>query len=292
MEFGIKDEVGRIKRILLKHPRDAFQSPHQIQKHWKDLNYLDPPDLKEALKEYEAFLSLLERSVTEFHYLPQHENTGLDSLYVHDPVVITQKGAVLCSMGKSQRAGEPTAAGEFLSYLGIPVLGSIREEGKLEGGDIVFFDENTVAVGQGERTNKEGILQLQALIKDFISEIVVVPLPPWKGPGNVLHLMSLISPVDKDKAVVYSKLLPVAFSERLLDRGMQLIEVPEDEFETMACNVLAVAPGQCIMLSGNPITKNRLENAGIEVWEYKGREISIKGAGGPTCLTRPLLRAD
>jgi N-dimethylarginine dimethylaminohydrolase len=292
MEFGIKDEVGRIKSVLLKHPRDAFKSSQQIKEQWKDLNYLDTPDLKEALKEYEAFTALLENSIAEFHYLPQHKDTGLDSLYVHDPVVITQQGAVLCSMGKSQRRGEPKSAGEFISYLGIPILGSIEGDGRLEGGDIVFLDENTIAVGKGERTNKEGIQQLHALIKDFIPEVVIVPLPHWKGPGDVLHLMSLISPVDKDKAVVYLKLLPAPFHEWLLDRGMKLIEVPDEEFDTMACNVLAVAPGRCIMLSGNPLTKGKLESSGVEVREYKGREISIKGAGGPTCLTRPLLRIE
>lgn len=292
MEFGVKDEVGQIKSLLLKNPRDAFISPRQIDKQWKDLNFLSLPDYKEALREYEAFTALLERSIPEIHYLPQHERTGLDSLYVHDPVVITEKGAVLCKMGKSQRGGEPQAAEEYLSDLGIPILGSIERDGKLEGGDIVFFDEKTLAVGQGYRTNKEGIRQLKALIKDFIPDIVVVPLPHWKGPGDVLHLMSLISPVDKDVAVVYSKLLPVPFRGRLLDRGMKLIEVPDEEFESMACNVLAVAPGQCIMLAGNTLTRQRLEKAGVQVWEYKGEEISIKGAGGPTCLTRPLLRVD
>jgi N-dimethylarginine dimethylaminohydrolase len=292
MKFGVKDEVGRIKSLLLKNPRDAFKGPHQINNQWKNFNFLNPPDYKEALQEYEAFTSLLEKSEPEIHYLPQHDSTGLDSLYVRDPVIITAKGAVLCKMGKPQREGEPQAAEEYLSDLGIPILGSIEGEGKLEGGDIVLFDEKTLAVGQGYRTNKEGIRQFKAHIKEFIPDVIVVPLPHWKGPGDVLHLMSFISPVDKNMAVIYSRLMSVPFREWLLDRGIKLIEVPDEEFDTMACNVFAVAPGQCIMLAGNPVTKNKLERAGVQVWEYKGEEISLKGGGGPTCLTRPLLRIE
>jgi N-dimethylarginine dimethylaminohydrolase len=292
MKFGVKDEVGQIKSLLLKNPRDAFENSRQIDSQWKTFNFLTPPDYEEALREYEAFTALLERSIAEIHYLPKHDRTGLDSLYVRDPAIITAKGAILCKMGKPQREGEPQAAEEYLSDLGIPILGSIEGDGKLEGGDIVFFNEKTLAVGQGYRTNKEGIRQFKALIEDFMPDVVVVPLPHWKGPEDVLHLMSFISPVDKDKAVVYSRLLPVPFREWLLDRGVKLIEVPDEEYESMACNVLAVAPGQCIMLAGNPLTKQNLEKAGIQVWEYKGQEISLKGAGGPTCLTRPLLRID
>jgi N-dimethylarginine dimethylaminohydrolase len=155
---------------------------------------------------------------------------------------------------------------------------------------VVQIDEQTLAVGQGYRTNAEGIRQLRELTKDFIKELVVVPLPYWNGPEDVLHLMSFISPVDQDCALVYLRLMPVPFREWLIQRGMILIEVPDVEYETMACNVLAVAPGTCIMLAGNPRTKQLLEENGLEVWEYIGDEISRKGAGGPTCLTRPLYR--
>jgi N-dimethylarginine dimethylaminohydrolase len=161
----------------------------------------------------------------------------------------------------------------------------------MEGGDVVWLDDHTVAVGYGYRTDAEGILQLRTILGDLIDELIVVPLPHWRGPGDVLHLMSLVSPVDRDLAVVYSPLLPVAFRQRLVSRGFELIEVPDEEFETMGTNVLALGPRDCLMLAGNPRTRAALERAGARVLEYVGQDISVKGAGGPTCLTRPLARA-
>ena len=290
MKFGCQSEVDQIKSLLLKHPKDAFMSQEYIQSQWKELNYLASPDYDKALKEYDNFVEYLKKSISKIYYLPQNDKTGLDSIYVHDPVIITNKGAILCNMGKEKRCAEPSAAGEFLPELGIPILGSITGEGTLEGGDVVWIDERTLAVGLGYRTNEEGIRQLKELSRDIVDEFIVVPLPHWKGPGDVLHLMSLISPIDHDLAVVYSRLLPVPFREWLLRRGIRLLEVSDSEFETMACNILAVSPRKCIMISGNPRTKQMLEDKGIEVWEYGGEDISMKGAGGPTCLTRPLLR--
>jgi N-dimethylarginine dimethylaminohydrolase len=290
MKFGGQSEVDQIKSLLLKHPKDAFISQEILQSQWRELNYLASPDYEKALEEYDSFVEYLKKSIPEIYYLPQNVKTGLDSVYVHDPVIITNKGAILCNMGKEKRRAEPQAAGEYLLELGIPILGSVTGEGKLEGGDLVWFDERTLAVGLGYRTNGEGIRQLKALTRHFVDEFVVVPLPHWKGPDDVLHLMSLISPVDHDLAAVYSRLLPVPFKEWLLRRGIRLLEVPDSEFETMACNILAVSPKKCIMISGNPQTKQMLEDKGIKVWEYAGEEISKKGGGGPTCLTRPLLR--
>lgn len=290
MKFGSQSEVGRIKRLLLKHPRDAFLSQENIQTQWKELNYLAPPDYERAVEEYDEFVGILKRSSPEIQYLPADDRTGLDSIYVHDSLIITDKGALLCRMGKKKRQREPSAAEEFLKELGIPILGSITGEGKLEGGDLVWIDERTIAVGLGYRTNEEGVRQLRDLTSDSVDEYVIVPLPHWEGPQDVMHLMSLISPVRRDLAVVYSRLLPVPFREWLLQREIHLLEVPDSEFETMGCNVLAVAPGECIMISGNPQTKRLLEEAEVHVYEYEGEEISRKGAGGPTCLTRPLLR--
>lgn len=290
MKIGCSSEIGEIRSLLLKHPREAFVRQEKVNEQWMDLNYFNPPDFYKAVEEYESFAALLQKSVTEIHYLPQNGKTGLDSIYVHDPVLITERGAILCRMGKEGRKGEPSAVGEFLNELKIPILGEIKSPGKLEGGDVVQFDKETLAVGQGYRTNAEGIRQLRELTKDFIQELVVVPIPHWCGPQDVLHLMSFISPVEKDCALVYSRLMPVPFREWLLQRGMTLIEVADSEYETMACNVLAVAPGKCVMIEGNPNTKELLEKAGVEVMEYSGDEISRKGAGGPTCLTRPLYR--
>lgn len=290
MKFGSQSDVDTIKSLLLKHPRDAFVNQENIQAQWKELNYAEPPNYENALKEYDEFTQTLERHVSEIHYLPPAEKTGLDSIYVHDSLVIANKGAILCSMGKEMRRGEPAAAGKFLEDLHIPVLGSITGKGRLEGGDVVWLDERIVAVGMGYRTNPEGIRQFKELTNDLVDEFTVVPLPHWEGPEDVMHLMSLISPVRHDLAVVYPRLLPVPFREWLLQRGLRLLDVPDSEFGTMACNVLAVEPGKCVMLAGNPQTKQMLEGEGVEVYEYIGEEISKKGAGGPTCLTRPLLR--
>ena len=292
MEIGCPSEVGTIKRLLLKHPSEALVNDENIETQWADLNYLGPPDYNRAVSEFEGFVELLERHVPEIHYLPQQDQTGMDSIYVHDPVVMTSAGAVLCNMGKEQRRGEPDALEEFLAALDIPILGSITDQGRLEGGDVVLFDKNTLAVAEGYRTNQEGIQQLQELTGGIITDFQIVPLPHWQGPDDVLHLMSIISPVDHDLAVVYSRLMPVPFREWLIRRGIKLVEVPDAEFETMGCNVLAVSPRKCIVLKGNPRTRRLLEEEGVEVWEYEGEEISKKGAGGPTCLTRPLWRTE
>jgi N-dimethylarginine dimethylaminohydrolase len=192
-------------------------------------------------------------------------------------------------MGKPQRLGEPAAQERALHAGHIPVCARIAPPGRVEGGDAIWLDPRTFVVGRGYRTNADGVGQLRSIIGRGV-EIVEVPLPHWRGQHDVMHLMSLISPVDHDLAVVYSPLLPVPFREWLLDRGIRLVEVSDEEFDTMGANVLALAPRRCLMLGGNPRTRAALERAGAEVIEYEGTEISVKGAGGPTCLTRPLER--
>ncbi len=287
---GGQSEVGRIRRVLLKHPREAFADRDRIEAQWRDLRFVGPPDFDRAAEEYGRFVAHLERLGAEILFLPRNGGAGLDSIYTRDAAVVSDRGVVLCSMGKAQRRGEPEAMGRFLKEAGIPVLGRIAGDGFLEGGDVVWIDERTVAVGQGYRTNGEGIEQLRALLDAAAAEVVPVPLPHWSGPDDVLHLMSLISPIDRDLMLVHSRLLPVSFRQWLVRRGVRLLEVPPEEFDGMACNVLALAPRTCLMLAGNPGTKKLLEGAGAEVWTYEGLEISIKGSGGPTCLTRPLLR--
>jgi N-dimethylarginine dimethylaminohydrolase len=174
--------------------------------------------------------------------------------------------------------------------LGIPILGAIEGEGRLEGGDLVWLGDRALAVGAGYRTNSEGIRQLRLLLGDAVDDLIVVPLPHWDGPAEVLHLMSLVSPIARDLLLVYSPLLPVPFRQWLVSQGLQLLEVPDEEFPTMGCNVLAVAPRECIMLEGNPVTERRLKGAGARVSTYAGTEISLTGQGGPTCLTCALQR--
>jgi len=292
MQYGSQSETGRIESILIKHPRDAFISQENIDDQWLDLNYLNCPDYDKALEEYDHFENLIRNEVNEIYHLSKDSKVGLDSMYVHDPALITDRGAILSNMGKEERHGEPKAIGEFLQKLEIPILGTITGDGTLEGGDVVWLGKDALAVGQGYRTNAEGVRQLRELTEDFVEDFIIVPLVHWKGPEDVLHLMSLISPVDQDLVVVYSRFLPVPFRQWLLERGIKLIEVPDDEYETMGTNILALAPRKCVMLEGNPKTRQLLIDAGCEVLEYAGEEISKVGAGGPTCLTRPLLRRE
>ncbi len=292
MRCGGHTEVGQIEQIVIKRVEDAFVSQSCLDTQFRDLNYSSCPDFARALQEYDRFVELLRQSIPEINSLPKNDTVGLDSLYVRDALLTTERGVILCNMGKALRRGEPSVASDFLDKQGAPVLGAITGEGRLEGGDVIWFDSRTLVVGRGYRTNDEGIRQLKLLTTDMVDEFVVVGLPHWLGPSDVMHLMSFISPIDRDLALVYSRIMPVPFREWLLGRGTKLIEVPDSEFETMACNVLAVAPRRCIMLSGNGQTRRLLESEGVEVMEYDGHEISLKGGGGPTCLTRPLLRLD
>jgi N-dimethylarginine dimethylaminohydrolase len=287
-----QSETGTITQLLLKHPRDAFGSQDAVAIQWQQLNFTAAPDFTEAVSQYDRFTELLAASGASLHYLPPSTHAGLDSIYVRDASVVCDRGIILCSMGKALRRAEPSAQEAALSTMGYAIAGRITPPGLLEGGDVVWLDRRTLAVGRGYRTNDEGIAQLRLLLGDSIDELIVVPLPHWRGPGDVFHLMSMISPVDRDLAVVYSPLMPVTFRETLCGRGITLVEVPDDEFDTMGANVLAIGPRRCIMVAGNPMTRARLEQAGAQVAEYEGLDISLKGGGGPTCLTRPLLRLD
>jgi len=261
-----------------------------IAAQWKRLNYTAPPDLARAIDEHDRFIDVLRSAGATVHELPRDQQTTLDSIYVRDASIVSPAGAILCAMGKAERVTEPAAQAKTFDGFGVAITGRITPPGTLEGGDVIWLDEKTLAVGRGYRTNAEGVRQLRALVGDSV-EVVEVPLPHWHGQSDVMHLMSLISPVDRDLVVVYSRLLPVPFREWLLEREMRLVEVPDAEFETMGTNVLALAPKRCLMLAGNPLTKRSLEQSGCEVLEYEGSEISVKGAGGPTCLTRPLMRS-
>ena len=283
------NEVGALTRVAVKHARDAFVGNATIDAQWRALNYTAPPDLGRAIDEHDRFVHILQSAGATVDFLPPDPETTLDSIYARDASVMCERGVILCAMGKALRAGEPAAQERAFARLDIPIAGRIESPGALEGGDVVWLDAQTVAVGHGYRTNGEGIRQLRDMLGPGV-EVIEVALPHWRGDQDVMHLMSLISPVDRDAAAVYSPLMPVVFRRLLLERGIRLIEVPESEFDTMGTNVLALAPGRCLVVAGNPLTRALLEGAGTEVVEYEGIEISAKGAGGPTCLTRPLAR--
>jgi N-dimethylarginine dimethylaminohydrolase len=290
MNRPAQSDVGALESVLLKHARDAFRDAATVEAAWRGLNYLAPPDPGRAAAEYDRFASLLEEMGARIHWMATDGVTGLDSLYVRDASIASSEGMILCNMGKAARSTEPAAQAEAFRTLGIPVAGAVTGEGKIEGGDVVWLDPTTLAAGRGYRTNDEGIRQLREILGAGI-DVVVAHLPHWRGPADVFHLMSILSPIDRDLALVYSPLLPVPFRELLLSRGFDLVEVPEEEFESMGCNVLALGPRRCLMLDGNPVTRRRLEKAGAQVALFYGEEICRKGSGGPTCLTRPILRS-
>lgn len=289
-QINSQSMVAPLHWCLMKRPGAAHRSQAAIDEQWQALHYTDRPLLAHVQAQHDTLMDLLVREGIELVHLPEAETTGLDSIYTHDPVVTVAGGVILGRMGKALRAAEPEAAGDLLAQLGVPILGRITGVGQLEGGDVCWLDERTVAVGQGYRTNAEGIRQLRALLGERVDDVIPVPLPHWTGPADCLHLLSFISPVDLRTAVVYSRLMPVPFRQLLLDRGWELVEVPDGEYDSMACNVLAVAPGRCIMLAGNPVTQARLEAAGVTVETFEGDDLCLKGGGGPTCLTRPLYR--
>ena len=288
MEVAL-NEYDQLATVFVKHAREAFVDEATIAAQWKPLNYTAPPALSRAIAEYERFVELLQSAGATVRTLPRDRHSTLDSIYVRDASIVATSGVILCAMGKAARAAEPAAQEQAFKEAGVAITGTIAPPGRLEGGDLIWIDEQTLAVGRGYRTNAEGIRQLRALLGEAVS-VIEAPLPHWRGPGDVMHLMSLISPLDRDLAVVYSRLMPVTFREWLLERGMTLVEVPDEEFDSMGTNVLALAPRRCLMLAGNPLTRQALENAGCEVLEYGGFDISVKGAGGPTCLTRPIVR--
>lgn len=290
MKYGCQSMIGKIESILLKCPENAFVSQENLDKTYEAFNYIGCPDYEITKKEYEVFENIIKDNVENVFYLPYDERAGLDSIYTHDPLKITRKGAIYFPMGKKLRSKEYLATEAFLTQIGIPTLGCITEPGKMEGGDVLWIDEDTVAIGRGYRTNDEGIRQFKELTKDTIKDYIIVPMPHADGEAECLHLMSIISFVDTDKAVVYSKYMPVFFRECLLDKNIQLIEVDDDEYNYLGSNLLALEPGKCILIKGCPKIQKKLEEIGVTVFTYEGKEVSYRGTGGPTCLTAPLNR--
>jgi N-dimethylarginine dimethylaminohydrolase len=288
-DFGLLNEFGSLKKVALRNPAAAFVSDTKIDHEWRELNYHSRPSLADATAEYNALENLLTVAGAEIIHLPANSELTLDAIYTRDSLVVTPRGLVKPRLGKPQRRSESTVNSAALEKIGVPVLGEITGHGKVEGGDLVWLDAHTLLAGIGYRTNTEGVRQLQKLVGTDVS-VISFDLPYYKGSSDVFHLMSVVSPVDHDLAVVYPPLMPVRLVEFLDERGMTFIEVPDAEFPTMGCNVLAVAPRIAIMVEGNPETASRMQRAGVKLHVYKGAEISRKGEGGPTCLTRPLQR--
>lgn len=278
--------VAPLRRVLVKRPDQAFAVDDPVAWH-----YTARPDLPRAQQEHDGLVALLRQGGCEVLYHDEPQPSRADAIFTFDPALVTDEGAILLSMGKALRRGEEAAMGRRFAALDIPILYTLHDEARAEGGDLLWLDHDTLAAGLGFRTNAEGLRQLREALTPLGVTVLPVELPYYTGPEACLHLLSLISMVDERLAVVYPSLLAVPFWQELQQRGFRLIEVPDEEFLTMGPNVLALAPGQCVMLEGNPITRGRLEAAGCQVWTYHGDEISLKAEGGATCLTRPILRA-
>lgn len=292
MKYGCQSMTGKIDSILIKHPREAFLSQENLNNTWEEYKFFGCPDYEKVLEEYAVFEKFLKDHIPNIYYLPYNENTGLDSIYTHDPLKVTKNGAIYFPMGKEVRGKEHLATREYLESIGIPTLGVITSPGKIEGGDVLWLDEKTVAIGRGYRTNDEGIRQFKELTKDFIDEYIIVPMPHGEGEDCCLHLMSIISLVDTKVAAVYSKYMPIFFRQYLLEKGYTLIECNDEEYDYLGTNLLALEPGKCILIEGCPDIQSKLEKAGITIFTYEGKEVSYRGTGGPTCLTCPLTRCN
>jgi dimethylargininase len=273
--------TGTLERVLVRPPlaEDAA--------HWREFGWRAAPDAAAAAAEHEILCGLLEEAGAEV-VVSRHDPRNPDAIYVYDPVLVGGEGAVLLRPGKEGRRSEPGALGPALESAGVPVAAEIEAPALVEGGDTVWLDERTLLVGVGYRTNEAALDALRAAFEGV--DVVAFDLPHWNGAGEVMHLMSFISPLDRDLALVYPRIAPVRLLELLAERGIRVVEVPDEEFETQGSNVLALGPRRALALDGNPETRRRMERAGVDVAVYRGDEISRKGDGGPTCLTRPLLR--
>lgn len=276
--------VTPLQTVLVRRPDTTFGAADPTKWH-----YTSQPNLDAAQAEHNAFVHTLTESGAEVIYhdtpLPDHA----DAIFVHDPVIVTDEGAIILQMGKPLRRGEEQAIATTLKQLNVPIRYELHGGAIAEGGDLLWVDEKLLAAGQGFRTNAAALAQLQEAVPADV-QVIGVDLPYFMGPEACLHLMSFISIVDHDLAVVYPPFMPVPFWQLLERKEFRFVEVPESEWLTMGPNVLALEPSKCLMLDKNPITQQRLEAAGCQVLTYKGDEISLKAEGGATCLTRPVLR--
>ena len=275
--FGGQTMVEPLRRVLVRRPPSDTSD-------WQRFGWRAEPAATGMAEEHERFCGLLEEAGAEVLVAP---SSTLDAIYAFDPAIVSDAGAVLLRPGKPERADEVDATAAELERLGVPVVGRLDAPALAEGGDTAWLDERTFLVGRGYRTNQAGIDALERILS---VETIAFDLPHFHGPGEVMHLLSLFSPLDRDLVVAYPRLMPVALVQLFDARGVEIVAVPDDEFPTMGSNVLALGPRRALALEHNVETRKRLERAGVDVTVYRGGELS-KGDGGPTCLTRPLLRA-
>ena len=282
--------VGALKRVLVCSPRSARWDQPECVSRWQELGFGHAPDFDKAEAQYALLLRELEAIGAEVIDLPSSSDLSLDAAYAHDASLATDCGLILMRPGKANRVGEGRHQGRCAAELGIPIAGEINSPGTTEAGDIVWLDAKTLLIGLGYRTNKAGIEQIRGVLAPKGVEVISAPLPYGPGPSACLHLMSLVSLLDEKTALVDLPWLAVETVELLRSRGFKFIEIDYSERETLACNVLALGNGRLLAIEENRRTNDRLRESGFDVRTFPGSEICINGSGGPTCLTRPLLR--
>jgi N-dimethylarginine dimethylaminohydrolase len=282
-KFGCQSMTATLRRVLVRPPAPGSWAA------WKTYGWRGEPDPGRFDDEHAAFRELLAQVGAEVVVARTPHALDPDAIYVYDPALVANAGAIMLRPGKEGRRGEVEVMTADFVEAGVPIAAHLQAPAVAEGGDTLWLDENTLLVGRGYRTNDQGIAELGDALPGV--DVLAFDLPHLRGAGEVLHLMSLLSPLDVDLAVAYPPLMPVRLIELLAARGIELVEVPDEEFETMGPNVLALGPRVGVALEGNDETRRRMEAAGVDVRVYRGDEISRKGDGGPTCLTRPLLRS-
>jgi N-dimethylarginine dimethylaminohydrolase len=281
--FGAQSMVAPLREVLVKPPRAAFGAAFEHP----GAGFLRPVDLERARREHDGLVTTLDRLGVRVQLLDA-ETPDPDLVYVFDPLLVADGGAIPLRPGKPNRAGEPQVLEAWTLGRGIPTLGRIEAPGTLEGGDTFWLRPDLLCIGRTLRTNDAGARQLAAIVG---GDVRVFDVPYWRGPAELVHLLSVISPVADDLAAVFMPLLPAGLYELLCELRIRLVEVPEAEYPTLGCNVLAVRPGVLVVAEGNPLTQRALEAAGCEVHAIPLGEVGENGSGGPTCLTRPVLRA-
>jgi dimethylargininase len=280
--YGCQSQTATLRRVLVRAPRAEDCA------RWGEFGWHGEPNPAAIAAEHEAFAGELAGFGAEVVYAEEPLPGSLDAIYAYDPALVADAGAILLRPGKELRRDEPAALGRDLERAGVPIAARLEAPALAEGGDTLWLDERTLLVGLGYRTNEAGADALRRALPEV--DVLTFDLPHYRGPGEVLHLLSFVSPLDADLALVYPPLAPTRLLQLLAERGVRTVEVPDEEYDSLGCNVLALGHRVALALDGNPETRRRLERAGVEVRVYKGKELSLKGDGGPTCLTRPLLR--
>jgi dimethylargininase len=280
--FGGQNMTSTLRRVLVRPPGAAGFA------NWREYGWRSEPDVAKLAQEHEAFCNALGAGGAEIVIAETPLPTDPDAIYVFDPAIVSDGGAIVLRPGKKGRLVETDAISADFKRAGVPITARLEPPASADGGDTIWLDESTLLVGRGYRTNDDGIHALRTALPGV--DVLAFDLPHLHGSEAVLHLLSLLSPLDDDLVVAYLPLLPVRLVQLLHELEIQIVEVPDDEFETMGPNALALAPRVALALEGNEQTRKRLERAGVDVTVYRGDEISRKGDGGPTCLTRPLLR--